>query len=350
MGPSPAAASGGGCHYAPENAWPGAAWATASPEAKCVDSNRLGLAIQFAESRARGSGVIIRDGKRIGGWGPAATDYNSASAAKTGTTALAALLARADGLFDDTTLARPIDPSVPSPTVTLQMLLTMTSGISHGVCGKFRAPEGTWSYSNCGMDYAASALDILVGGDLAGYLQKRAYRPIGATVSWDRDPPQGSVGLNWSVEDAARLMLLFLREGRWKAEQLVDAGLLADAIQVANPSAPFDFPDYYSHNGRRPPTFYGEGFWLNAGGVMPGVPADLVIGMGAFSCRDEFFMSYSPSTDLIVVRAGNSLRTSAGCDALHLEGNDDFLALVFEAVKAGGLSPVPGVSPVSPAG
>jgi CubicO group peptidase (beta-lactamase class C family) len=275
--------------------------------------------------------VIIRDGKRIGGWGPPATDYTSAPAAKTGTTGLAGLLARGDGLFDDSTLAQPINPAVPSPTITLRMLLTMTSGIHHTDCGGFKAPEDTWSYSNCGMNFAVDSIGALVG-NLENYLQTRVYLPIGASVSWDHDPPRGDVGLKWSVEDAARLMLLFLREGEWDGQQLVDADELADATQVADPSAPFDFPTYYAHNGRLPPTFYGSGFWLNSGNVMANVPEDLVVGMGAMGCTNEFFMAYSAATDIVVARAGDSLRTSEGCDSLHYEGNEDFLAMIFNAV------------------
>ena len=87
----------------------------------------------------------------------------------------------------------------------------------------------------------------------------------------------------------------------------------------------------YIHRGRKPPAFYGTGFWLNRGSIMPGVPEDLVVGMGAFSCRDEFFMAYSPSLDLVVARAGRSLREGR-CKALHFQGNEDFLRMVVGAV------------------
>ena len=50
------------------------------------------------------------------------------------------------------------------------------------------------------MDFAADTIGALVG-NLEDYLQTRVYLPIGASVSWDQSPPQGAVGLNWSVED-----------------------------------------------------------------------------------------------------------------------------------------------------
>ena len=86
---------------------------------------------------------------------------------------------------------------------------------------------------------------------------------------------------------------------RGNKNDLVDADELADAIQVANPFAPFEFPNEYIHNGRLPPTFYGSGFWLNSGNVMADVPEDLVVGMGAFGCDNEFFMAYSSATDIV---------------------------------------------------
>ena len=54
----------------------------------------------------------------------------------------------------------PLISPVPSPTVTMRMLLTMTSGISHTSCSSFETSEGNWAYSNCGMDHAADAIDI----------------------------------------------------------------------------------------------------------------------------------------------------------------------------------------------
>jgi hypothetical protein len=80
---------------------------------------------------------------------------------------------------------------------------------------------------------------------------------------------------------------------------------------------------------------YGGAMWLNDGPVMDGVPADLVTGMGAFGCADEFFLCYSKALDMIIVRAGNSLRAAGGdpgCDKLHYTGNEIFLKMVFDSV------------------
>ena len=314
------------CHYVKTNTYPGATWQTAVPEDKCMDSVKLQEAIDYASSDTSGSGIIIRDGFMVGQWGDILQDYPSASAAKSGTTAVAAILAIGDGLVSFDNVA-----GTPFPDVTLWELLSMTSGIDHQNCNVQTYPEGSWAYSNCGMNYAAQYIQSKIpGGDLENYLRSRVYDIIGAIPIWDQ-PIRGDVGLNWSVSDGARLGLLLLRNGEWNGQCLLRPREIALFGTDSNPGATMSFPLDYIHNGHNPSEFYGLGFWLANARVMDRVPGDLVTGMGAFGCSDEFFFCYSPSTDIVIARAGDSLRTPP-CDALHYQGNEVFLKMVFDSI------------------
>lgn len=87
-----------------------------------------------------------------------------------------------------------------------------------------------------------------------------------------------------NTRDWAKFGTLYLHEGNWNGEQIVDSTWV-DYVKTPT----------HTSNGR-----YGAQFWLNAGGVYPDVPKDL------FSCNgyqgQMVFMI--PSKNLVIVRTG----------------------------------------------
>ena len=87
-----------------------------------------------------------------------------------------------------------------------------------------------------------------------------------------------------STRDWAKFGLLYLHQGQWNGEQIFDPGWVT---YVTRPTA--------HSNGR-----YGAHFWLNRGGIYPGVPKDLFSANG-YQGQYVFII---PSKNLVVVRTG----------------------------------------------
>ncbi len=95
---------------------------------------------------------------------------------------------------------------------------------------------------------------------------------IGSTYAWA------------TTRDWAKFGLLYLHEGNWNGEQVLDSSWVKYAATPTN-----------SSEGR-----YGAQFWLNAGGFYPDVPRDL------YSCNGfkGQYIFVIPSRNLVIVRTG----------------------------------------------
>ena len=87
-----------------------------------------------------------------------------------------------------------------------------------------------------------------------------------------------------TTRDWAKFGLLYLHEGNWNGEQVLDSSWVQYAATPTNTS-----------EGR-----YGAQFWLNAGGYHPDVPKDM------YSCNGfkGQYVFIIPSKNLVVVRTG----------------------------------------------
>ncbi len=87
-----------------------------------------------------------------------------------------------------------------------------------------------------------------------------------------------------TARDWGKFGLLYLHDGNWRGEQIINKSWVDFSREPTNTS-----------NGR-----YGGHFWLNAGGVYPDVPKDL------YSCNgfQGQYVFIIPSKDLVVVRTG----------------------------------------------
>lgn len=106
---------------------------------------------------------------------------------------------------------------------------------------------------------------MVVESDLAGNY-------IGSSYAWA------------TTRDWAKFGLLYLHEGNWNGDQVIDSAWVKYSSSPTNTS-----------EGR-----YGAQFWLNAGGYYPDVPLDL------YSCNGfkGQYVFIIPSKNLVVVRTG----------------------------------------------
>ncbi len=95
---------------------------------------------------------------------------------------------------------------------------------------------------------------------------------VGSSYSWA------------TARDWAKFGLLYLHNGNWNGQQILDKSWIDYSVTPTNKS-----------NGE-----YGAQFWLNAGGIYPNVPKDL------FSCNgyQGQHVFIIPSKELIIVRFG----------------------------------------------
>jgi CubicO group peptidase (beta-lactamase class C family) len=313
-----ATASPGGA----QEVWPGASWATAAPESVGMDPARTAAALRFGRDRG-GSGILVRVGKRVGAWGDQAVKYELKSTTKSFGSVLLGVAIK-DGLVTRDTLVRPILPElgVPPnsnaargwlPLIAVRHLATHTAGFDkRGGFEPLRFKPGTaWLYSDGGPNWLADLLTVRYLKDLQAVFRSRVLTPMGIghdKVSWRRnayrEPKLRGIerrefgsGISAGVDVLARLGLMLLRDGRWKANQILTYGyanrattprrLLADVACVDPDRCP-------GANDQ-----YGFLFWTNADGHVPDLPRDAFWSSGLHTS----FVLVVPSLDLVAARA-----------------------------------------------
>lgn len=126
------------------------------------------------------------------------------------------------------------------PEVTVEHLLTMTSGVSFNESGIISGNDWLESYLNApvigtpGTKFQYNSLNSYVlsaiisertGMTMEEYLRPRLFEPMGITrYLWETCPKgitKGGWGLFLCAEDMAKLGQLYLNKGRWNGQQLV---------------------------------------------------------------------------------------------------------------------------------
>lgn len=128
------------------------------------------------------------------------------------------------------------------PTITVENLLTMTSGVSFNESGIISGNDWLGSYLNStitghpGEAFQYNSLNTYVlsaivtertGLTLTEYLEPRLFAPLGITkYFWETCPKgitKGGWGLFLCAEDMAKLGQLYLQKGIWNGQQVVPA-------------------------------------------------------------------------------------------------------------------------------
>lgn len=126
------------------------------------------------------------------------------------------------------------------PVITVENLLTMTSGVSFNESGIVSGNDWLGSFLNAsvngkpGTEFQYNSLNTYVlsaivtkrtGETLTEYLTPRLFDPLGITkYYWETCPKgitKGGWGLFLCAEDMAKLGQLYLQRGKWNGQQLV---------------------------------------------------------------------------------------------------------------------------------
>lgn len=126
------------------------------------------------------------------------------------------------------------------PVITVENLLTMTSGVTFNESGIVSGNDWLGSYLNAsvngkpGTEFQYNSLNTYVlsaivtkrtGETLTDYLKPRLFEPLGITkYYWETCPKgitKGGWGLFLCTEDMAKLGQLYLQKGKWNGRQIV---------------------------------------------------------------------------------------------------------------------------------
>ena len=300
-------------------------WASAPPEAVGMDPARTAAAIAYGRDRG-GSGILVRAGQRVGGWGDPAARYILRSTTKSFGAVLLGLAFQDGRLGLDTPVQTWLpELGVPQATaeatawlsqITVRQLANHTAGFAKpGGFEPLLFPPGTaWFYSDGGANWLADLLTVSYMTDLQTLLRSRVLAPMGIgdeQLVWRRNayrtPTLRGVerrefasGISTSVDVMARFGLMLLRDGRWQFAQILpptfpdQAGRPGDGLG----NLPCLDPDPKKCPGAT--NQYGILFWTNGDGHVPDLPLDAYWAAG----QGTSFILVVPSLDLVAARAG----------------------------------------------
>jgi len=300
--------------------WPTHGWRVADPDEQGVDPFTLDAVDARAPDEvpalsallAARHGYIVFE-RYYGGQDPERPiNVRSVTKSVTGTLAGAALHAgRLNGL--EQTVGETIPERIPEGAdprvadITLWQWLTMTSGLQWDAYGDWQRllaspdwvamtlglpvvgiPGETYVYNTGGSHVLGVAVARAAGKPLEDYANETLFRPLGITPGdWMRSP-QGEVsagsGLELTPRDMLKLGHLYLRNGEWDGEQIIDPGYAAAATTWQSAG---DSTGAWAG--------YGYQWWITATGA--GYPAYFALGYGG----QHIFVV--PALDLVVVAA-----------------------------------------------
>jgi CubicO group peptidase (beta-lactamase class C family) len=324
---------------AEEEIWPGVSWDRATPEQVGMDADGLLKARDFALT-GEGSGCITRHGRLVMQWGDQKRRYDLKSTTKAiGVTAVG--LALKDGKINSLQdLANKYHSSMGVPpksnvetswpdTITLFHLATQTAGFDKngGYTELLFEPGTKWAYSDGGPNWLAECITLAYGQDLYSLMFERIFAPIGIDkkdLTWRANAYRpkdingiprrefGS-GIHANVNAMARIGYLYLRQGRWRDEQIIPASFVDMARKV--PGAVGGLPVVKKESYFNASDHYGLLWWNNADGTMVNVPRDAYWSWGLY----DSLIVVIPSLDIVAARAGKSLNKTRNSNYKAIE-------------------------------
>jgi CubicO group peptidase (beta-lactamase class C family) len=300
-----------------------------------MDEDDLKEARDYALEEGGGSGAIIRSGYTALKWGDQGARYDVKSTTKSiGVTALG--LALKDELVDLNDKAQEYLSEVGIPPdsnedtgwlddLTILHLTTHTAGFEKpGSFGELLfEPGAEWSYSDGGTNWLADLLTVTYEEDLESVMFQRVFEPLGidsSDLSWRKNQyrpetiegierREFGAGIKANMNALSRIGYLYLREGDWEGEQIIDSSFVEMVRQ--SQSEVEDLP-VHSGNSAFPnaPEHHGLLWWNNADGELSEVPEDAYWSWGL----GESFILVVPSVDIVAVRAGGAWRTRSSQD------------------------------------
>lgn len=181
-------------------------------------------------------------------------------------------------------------------------VLTRDSGEEVSVATLAAEPGTRWDYSDPAFAHLALAFRELAGEELAAFLTRRVFQPIGLeSLTWDtlgtEDGRFGQhtmpySGIHICARELARVGYLMARGGTWEGQEIVAPWWIEVSTRTSQP-----------HNPR-----YGLTWWVNTQGTLwPAAPRDAFSALG----YNTNMCCVIPSLDLVVARIGAGPTDSA---------------------------------------
>jgi CubicO group peptidase (beta-lactamase class C family) len=302
--------------------WPAESWRRSSPEAQGMDAGVLADALEYIQAHhiPIHSLQIVRHGSLLldAYFWPFANGqlHDLASVTKSVTSTLTGIAIgerRLTGV-QEPVLAALGNPDVANPSagkdqITIENLLTMTSGLDchfdHGeitltqMMGSANwvrfmldrpmaaSPGSHYEYCSGGMHVLSAVLARASGTSTLDFARRVLFSPLGIQeVAWPADPQgvqHGWGDLHLLPLDMARIGYLWLHDGRWADRQIVPSAWMAQAVRP------------HSHPGFSAGQEYGYGLW-----IYPERTPSVFEGLGRGGQR----ISVVPAADLVVVFTG----------------------------------------------
>ena len=293
-----------------------------------MDAAKLAQAKKYA-LKGGGSGFITRGGKLVLSWGSLTKTYDLKSTTKSiGVTGLG--LALQDGLLaldDAAQQHHPTLGAIPKTNahtgslddIIIRDLATHTAGFEKDKASPemLFAPGTAWEYSDGGANWLAEILTLTYRQDLKELLFSRIFTPLGIApgeLSWRDNKARPRIqgiqnrefgsGISASVNALARIGYLYLRNGRWRAAQLIPESFVTE-VRNTQPDV-VGLPELQPEEFGNASDQYGLLWWNNADGTLSNVPRDAYWSWGL---KDSLIIVI-PSLDIVVARAGNGWRGS----------------------------------------
>jgi len=336
--------------------WPGPDWETAAPAEAGMDEMLLRKARDYALT-GEGSGLVIRHGNVVMRWGDQQQTYDLKSSTKAiGVTAVGLAMGdgRIAGLHEPAAKYHPFFGTPPSANadkgwlekITLFHLATQTAGFDKngGYTELLFEPGTKWSYSDGGPNWLAECITLIYERDLQEVMFDRVFSPIGIErddLRWRANAyrpkeiervarREFGAGIHANVDAMARIGYLYLRQGRWRSQQLIPSWFVDTARIV--PYGITGLPVLKQEDYGNASDHYGLLWWNNADGAMKNVPRDAYWSWGL----DDSLSVGNPSPDVVGARAGKSF---PGARSPHYGPIEPFLEPIALSVKDRGRWP-----------
>lgn len=231
--------------------WPTKNWRAAKPASQGFNPNQLKKVKQFAENDGGTKAlIIIRGGYIVGEWyfqGAKATDtYKSASVAKSFTSAVVGKAIAEGKIKGPKQSVGDFSQNGQFKAVTIEDLLTMSSGIKWtqqfdidlrraSRSGSYldfirkqslgKKPGAKFQYKSCDPTLLSCIVRKATGQSMLDYGMAKVFRPIGLTqMTWKADSTgttNGAAGVETTARNYARFGYLFLNQGQWDGAKIL---------------------------------------------------------------------------------------------------------------------------------
>jgi len=330
--------------------FPGKTWAElANPESRGWSSAKLSEAEAYSEVLDTAAVMIVHDGVVIDSWGDISHKFPSASIRKSLLSALYGIQVKKDKIhLTDTLEDLNIQDLPPGLTRSERQarvvdLLMARSGVYHQAAGetwhmKYHRPRrgsygrgeywyyNNWDFNALGTIYE-TATDEKISASLAKYiagpLQMQDFNINDVGYFHDKISLHPSFYTQNSARDLARFGLMYLKEGRWKNQQVVPAEWVRKSTsQLSNVSL-----ISYTHTEKPAATGYGYMWWVfSDGGFFPGVEIQGRAFL-AYGYRGQYLIVI-PAQNIVVVHLVNTWDPTESVSIAQMR---NLLSLILEA-------------------